>query len=140
MTKLIGREMLLAYLDDALDEAETAHVEQALRRSESLRNQLKTMMSERDRGEHSVGAIWRRARLSCPSREQLGSYLLGVLEDDAQDYIQFHLKTIGCAYCLANLADLQAQQQQDDGQVKKRRKRYYQTSAGLLQAPAKKKK
>ena len=55
-------------------------------------------------GEHSVGAIWRRQRLSCPPREQLGSYLLGVLDDDVQNYIQFHLQTIGCAFCLANLA------------------------------------
>jgi len=140
VSKLITREMLVGYLEDALDDAETAEIEQALRGSESLRNQLKQLMSERDRGEHSVGAIWRRHRLSCVPREQLGSYLLGVLDDDVQDYIQFHVKTIGCAYCLANLADLQTQQQDADGQVKKRRKRFYQTSAGLLQAPAKKKK
>lgn len=140
MSKLITRETLVGYLEDALDDAETAEIEQALRGSESLRNQLKQLMSERDRGEHSVGAIWRRHRLSCVPREQLGSYLLGVLEDDVQDYIQFHVKTIGCAYCLANLADLQTQQQDADGQVKKRRKRYYQSSAGLLQPPAKKKK
>ena len=140
MSKLVSREMLVSYLEDALDDAETAQIEQALRTSESLRNQLRALMSERDRGEHSVGAIWRRQRLSCPPREQLGSYLLGVLDEELQDYIQFHLKTIGCAYCLANLADLQTQQEDGDGQVKKRRKRYYQSSAGLLQTPEKKKK
>jgi hypothetical protein len=136
---LISREMLAGYLDDALGETEIAHVEQELRHSEPLRQQLKQIILERDRGEHSVGAIWRRNRLSCPPREQLGSYLLGVLDDDVRDYIQFHLQTIGCAYCLANLADLQTQQQDADGQVKKRRKRYYQSSAGLLQSPDKKK-
>jgi len=97
-------------------------------------------MQERDRGEHSVGAIWRRKRLSCPPREQLGSFLLGVLDDDVSDYIQFHMKTIGCAFCMANLADLQSQQQNNDDQVKKRRKRYFQSSAGLLHTPEKKKK
>jgi DNA-binding phage protein len=137
---IINREMLACYLDDALDETEIAQIEHALRDSEPLRQQLKQIIQERDRGEHSVGAIWRRQRLSCPPREQLGSYLLGVLDDDVQDYIQFHLQTIGCAYCLANLADLQTQQQDADGQVKKRRKRYYQSSAGLLQSPQKKKK
>jgi hypothetical protein len=137
---IINREMLACYLDDTLDETEIARIEQALRNSEPLRQQLKHLIQERDRGEHSVGAIWRRQRLSCPPREQLGSYLLGVLEDDVQDYIQFHLQTIGCAYCLANLADLQTQHQDADGQVKKRRKRYYQSSAGLLQSPQKKKK
>lgn len=139
MSSFIGRELLAGYLDDALAEVEIAQIEQALRDSEPLRLQLKQLMQERDRGEHSVGAIWRRQRLSCPQREQLGSYLLGVLDDDVQDYIEFHLKTIGCAYCLANLADLQTQQQDVDGQGKKRRKRYYQSSAGLLQAPDKKK-
>jgi hypothetical protein len=132
---LINRETLAGYLDDALGDADIAHVEQALRDSDVLRQQLKQILSERDRGEHSVGAIWRRKRLSCLTREQLGSFLLGVLDDDLQDYVQFHLKTIGCAYCLANYNDLQAQQAEQDGQVKKRRKRYFQTSAGLLQPP-----
>ena len=139
MSTIITRELLAGYLDDALGEAEIAQIEQELRKSEPLRNQLKQIIQERDRGEHSVGAIWRRHRLSCPPREQLGSYLLGVLDDDVQAYIQFHLKTIGCAFCLANLADLQTQQQDGDGQVKKRRKRYFQSSAGLLQPPEKKK-
>lgn len=139
MSAIITREMLAGYLDDALDEADSAKVEQELRGSEPLRQQLKAIMQERDRGEHSVGAIWRRHRLSCVPRDQLGSYLLGVLDDDVQDYVQFHLKTIGCAFCLANLADLQTQQQDGDGQVKKRRKRYFQSSAGLLQSPKKKK-
>jgi hypothetical protein len=140
MSAIITREMLASYLDDSLAEADIASIEQELRKSEPLRNQLRTMMQERDRGEHSVGAIWRRHRLSCPGREQLGSYLLGVLDEDLHDYIQFHMKTIACAYCMANLADLQLQQQNADDQVKKRRKRYFQTSAGLLQTPDKKKK
>jgi hypothetical protein len=140
VSKLITREVLVGYLEDALSDDETAQIEQELRKSESLRNQLKALMSERDRGEHSVGAIWRRHRLSCVPREQLGSYLLGVLDEGLQDYIQFHVKTIGCAYCLANLADLQSQQQDADGQTKTRRKRFYQTSAGLLQSPPAKKK
>lgn len=139
MSPVISREMLLSYLDDSLSESETAAVEQALRTSDTLRQQLKQMMSDRDRGEHSVGAIWRRQRLSCVSRDRLGNYLLGVLDDDEQDYVQFHLQTIGCAYCLANIADLQSQQKDGDAQVKSRRKRYFESSAGLLQPPAKKK-
>ena len=135
MSVIITRELLAGYLDDALSESDIAQIEQELRGSEPLRQQLKAIMQERDRGEHSVGAIWRRHRLSCPPREQLGSFLLGVLDDNVQDYVKFHLQAIGCAFCLANLADLQMQQQDADGQVKKRRKRYYQSSAGLLQPP-----
>ncbi len=69
-------------------------------------------MQERDRGEHSLGAVWRRERLTCPTREQLGSYLLQVLDEGEQDYLDFHLNVIGCPYCVANLADLQALQQE----------------------------
>ena len=126
------REQLAAYLDDALGEQETAQVEQALRASAPLRQQLGQLMQERDRGEHSVGAIWRRHRLTCLDREQLGSYLLGVLEADWQDYVEFHLQTIGCSYCLANLADLKAQQEEAVPKTKERRRRFFESSAGLL--------
>jgi hypothetical protein len=129
----ITREHLRAYLDDALTDAELARVEQELRDSDTLRSQLKSVMQERDRGEHSVGAVWRRARLSCPSREQLGSYLLQALDPDYQDYIDFHLRTIACPFCLANLADLQSRQQEAGPQAQQRRRRFFQSSAGFLQ-------
>jgi hypothetical protein len=129
----ITREQLHAYLDEALSDAETAHIEQALRDSEPLRRLLRQTMQERDRGEHSLGAIWRRDRLTCPTREQLGSYLLQVLEEAHQDYIDFHLKTIGCPYCQANLADLQAQQQEAGPKTKERRRRLVQSTASYIQ-------
>jgi hypothetical protein len=134
----INRELLSAYLDDALSESETAQIEQALRNSDTLRRTLRALIGERDRGEHSIGAIWRGQRLSCPSREQLGSYLLGVLEAGWQDYIDFHLKTIGCAFCQANLADLQALQKEPATQAHKRRQRFFESSAGYLQADPRK--
>jgi hypothetical protein len=129
----ITREVLEGYLDDALSETETARVEQALRQSEALQRHLRLVMQERDRGDHSIGAIWRRKRLTCPTREQLGSYLLQVLEPDHQDYIDFHLQTVGCSYCLANLADLQALQAEPTATVQKRRRRFFESSAGFLQ-------
>jgi len=128
----ITREQLAGYLEDALADSETALVEQALRQSEPLRRQLRVLMEEHDRGEHSIGAIWRRQRLSCPSREQLGSYLLEALDPGQQDYVDFHLKTVGCSYCLANLADLQALQQEPAKKVHARRQRFFDSSAGFL--------
>ena len=130
----ITREQLHAYLDDALSDPETARVEQALRDDESLRKLLRQAMQERDRGEHSLGAVWRRERLTCPTREQLGSYLLQVLDAGQQDYIDFHLQTIGCAYCLANLADLQTLHREPAPKVQARRRRFFESSAGLLPA------
>jgi hypothetical protein len=129
----ITREQLHAYLDDALSDAETAHIEQALRESEPLRRSLRQAMQERDRGEHSLGAVWRRERLTCPTREQLGSYLLQVLDEELQDYFDFHLNVIGCPYCVANLADLQALQQEPPPRARERRRRFFQSSAGYLQ-------
>jgi hypothetical protein len=128
----ITRETLRAFIDDALSESEMARVEQALRASDALRQQLQAVVGERDRGDHSIGAIWRRARLTCPTREQLGSYLLQVLEPSLQDYITFHLNTIGCPYCQANQTDLENRQQEAATKVQQRRRRFFTSSAGLL--------
>jgi DNA-binding phage protein len=130
----ITRELLHSYLDDALSTGEIAQIEQALRESEALRRLLRVVLQERDRGEHSIGAIWRRRRLSCPTREQLGSYLLKVLDADLQDYIAFHLDTVACPYCLANLADLQTLQREPPPKTRARRRRIFESSAGYLQA------
>jgi Putative zinc-finger len=130
--KNITREQLHAYLDDALSESELALIEQALRESEPLRQRLRQVMQERDRGDHSLGAVWRRERLTCPTREQLGSYLLQVLDDNELAYIEFHLTTIGCPFCVANLQDLQTLQKEPVPQARERRRRYFESSAGYL--------
>jgi hypothetical protein len=82
-------------------------VEKALRESESLRQRLQQIMQRRDNGEHTVGAIWRRHRISCPERDVLSSYLLKTGDPRLLDYVRFHLEVIGCPYCQANLEDLQ---------------------------------
>lgn len=128
----ITREQLDAYLDDALSDTETARIEKGLRESDPLRRALRALMQERDRGEHSLGAIWRRLRLSCPTREQLGSFLLQGLDSDWQDYIDFHLNQIGCAFCLANLADLKSLQEESAPTKAQRRRRFFESSAGYL--------
>ena len=130
----ITREILDAYLDDALDEAATAAVERALREQDDLRQQLRERICERDRGEHSVGAIWRRERLSCPGREMLGTYLLQVLDETQQEYVDFHLKVVGCAYCQANLSDLKSLQKEQEPATRARRQRFFESSAGFLKA------
>src|SRR5437879_10202206 len=128
----ITRETLQLYLEDALSDAETARIEQALRSSDTLQKLLRGLIQERDRGEHTLGAIWTRHRLSCPTREQLGSYLLQVLESSLQDYIEFHLTTVGCSFCQANLADLRTLHQEPVPKAQQRRRRYFESSAGYL--------
>ena len=129
----ISREQLHAYLDDAVTDAEMARIEKAIRESEALRHRLKQVREEQDRGEHSVGAIWRRERLSCPNREQLGGYLHDILEADLRGYVDFHLKTVCCTSCLANLDDIRERQAENEP-LKQRRKKIFNSSAGLLKA------
>lgn len=128
----ISREMLHGYLDDSLGDEEAAQVESALRGSEALRRALQAVMQERDRGEHSLGAVWRRQRLSCPNRDILGSYLLQALDEGLQDYVDFHLRTVACPFCLANLEDLKSLQIEEAPKKQARHRRFFESSAGYL--------
>ncbi len=123
---------LEAYLDEGLPEDEMARIEAAVRSDPHLGRRLSQIHARRDAGVHSLGEIWRRHRLSCPSREQLGSFLLGALAGGAAEYVQFHLKTVGCRYCQANLRDLESQQAEAAEAALERRRRYFQSSAGYL--------
>jgi hypothetical protein len=107
VTSKITEQMLWDYLDEALPQKDMILVEKALRGSESLRQQLQQIMQRRDNGEHTVGAIWRRYRISCPDRDVLSGYLLNTGDPRLLDYVRFHLEVIGCPYCQANLEDLQ---------------------------------
>jgi hypothetical protein len=129
----ITREQLHAYLDDALTDAETAQIERALRDSEPMRLRLRQAREERDRGEHSVGAIWRRYRVSCLSREELNGFIHEIHDPQLQGYIEFHLNTIHCALCLANLDDLKEKQAESIGR-KRRQRKIFDSSAGLLES------
>ncbi len=99
---------LEAFLDEALPPGAMAAIEQALRADMQLAEQLAAIHARRDAGGHSLGEIWRRHRLSCPSREQLGSFLLEALDEPAADYIRFHLEIVACRICQANLEDLRS--------------------------------
>ena len=132
MPQSIRQSDLDAYLDEALPPEEMARVEQALRGNPDLIGQLAAINARRDAGVHSLGAIWRRHRLSCPTREQLGSYLLGALPPDLYDHLKFHLEMVGCRCCQANLADLEKQQAEAPDLTETRRRKYFQSSAGYL--------
>ncbi len=129
----IDVEILRAYLGDALPPEELARVEKALRDSAELRAQLEEVRENRgDLGLHSLGAIWRRGRLSCPTRQQLGSYLLDALDPDLASYLKFHLDVIACPYCQANVADLKSKGAQVPAAIQTRHNRIIQSSRHLL--------
>ncbi|PAY20680.1 hypothetical protein CKO51_04610 [Rhodopirellula sp. SM50] len=121
---------LVAFLDEALSDERSTALEGQLREDAELRQRLIAVRGRENAGLHTLGAIWRRGRLSCPSREELGQFLLETLSDEQSDYIRFHLETAECRYCQANLADLVAAADADRHVV--RRRKYFQTSAGYL--------
>jgi len=131
---------LSAYLEEALPVEQMAEIERRLRDEPELRKRLSVVVGRQDAGLHSVGVIWRRNRLSCPSRDVLGQYLLGVLDVAAEEYIRFHLTEIGCRYCLANHDDLRASSANEHASENSkstvpqtaRQRRYFETSAGHL--------
>jgi hypothetical protein len=127
----ITDEELRAFLDEQLPAERMAFVEQSLRDSEPLRQRLALLVRDSDQGGSSVGEVWRRSRLSCPTRSQLGAYLLQALEDGPSDYITFHLQVVGCRLCNANLTDLQ-QASAAEPEKQRRRRKYFESSAGYL--------
>ena len=123
---------LEAYLDEALPPEEMARIEKAAREDASLTRSLASIHARRGEGIHTLGEIWRGRRLSCPTRHQLGTWLLGTIEEDLARYIAFHVELVGCRYCQANLADLRAQHDGVEQVVVTRRHKYFQSSAGYL--------
>ncbi|HLA83723.1 MAG TPA: hypothetical protein VJL29_02935 [Thermoguttaceae bacterium] len=123
---------LEAYLDEALPPDEMARIEHALRRHPECVEQLAAINARRDAGVHTLGEIWRRHRLSCPSRDQLGSYLLGALPDEPADHVAFHVEVMGCRWCQASLDDLRRKEAESPEIVQTRRRKYFASSAGYL--------
>ncbi len=125
---------LAAFLEEALAPARSAELEHRLRSDSTLRRRLVEIRGREQAGLHTIGAIWRRARLSCPSRTELGQFLLGTLEPEPTDYVRFHIEEVGCRYCQANLDDLRAAADAAE-QPPTRRTRFFQTSAAYLRKP-----
>jgi len=84
---------------------------------------------DEEHAEVTVARVWRGHRLTCLKRGTLGSYSLGVLDDPWKSYTQFHLDVVSCAMCLANLADLQAEEETwNEGDTE----RLFASSVGFL--------
>ena len=122
---------LAGWLNELLPAARMAEFEMQLRTDKSLQTRVAHVIRHRDQGGNSLGEIWQRCRLSCPSRTELGGYVLGTLNASAAEYIDFHVRTVGCRVCQANLHDLEEQSTNAE-QLPGRRRRFFESSAGLL--------
>ena len=130
MAAPVTDDELAAYLREQLPVGRSGEVEQALRENETLRKRFAVIAADAG-GGRSVGTIWREHRLSCPTRDELGSLLLGALDPDAERYVLFHVREVGCRFCAANLADLEEAAARSP-EIAQRRKRVFQSSAGAL--------
>lgn len=129
--QLWSDEQLRAFLDEHLIPETMARLEDQLRRDDALRGRLADLARQRDQGAHTVGDIWRRYRLSCSTRDELGKYVANQLPSEQAGYINFHLQVIGCPVCRANLNDVQSAVSTAPEQ-QQRRRRLFESSAGRL--------
>lgn len=113
---------LEAYLDEALPPDQMASIEDALRNNPEMATQLTAIHGRRDAGVHTLGEIWRRHRLTCPSREQLLLHLDQKLPESEGKYVQFHLEQVQCRLCTASFEDIRISREdiQDDENLSKR--------------------
>ncbi|MCY2973873.1 MAG: hypothetical protein NTW52_04305 [Planctomycetota bacterium] len=131
-------EELVAYLEESLPLDKAADLEKLLRNpedveSKALLDRLQQLIFSRDSGTHTIGEIWKRHRLSCPTREDLGRYILEAMSDDEAAYIKIHIEEIECEVCRSNLDDLRrSASPSDQASIKDRRSRYFQSSVGRL--------
>jgi RNA polymerase sigma factor (sigma-70 family) len=74
--------------------------------------------------------LWQDFRPSCPKRSTIGAWMLGTLEEDWRAYVDFHLNTVGCRFCRANLDDLRRQNEEKGS--KTIRNRILESTVGFL--------
>lgn len=73
---------------------------------------LSRLLSEAlDSGESDVhfdvGELWKKARVSCPSRHWLARLVAGTLAPGPAGFVRFHLDEMNCEWCQANRDDLE---------------------------------
>lgn len=76
--------------------------------------------------------VWEDLRPGCPKRSTIGSYLLGTLDAPWQEYVKTHIERLGCAFCQANLKDLEAQTAADAAPL---HRKILQSTVGFLRKP-----
>ena len=82
------RGLLRDYLADALSpEDRRGSRRPCATRPSSAAGSRTSATTASDSQLHTLGAIWHRARLTCPGRQQLGSFLLDALDPDLAGYI-----------------------------------------------------
>ena len=132
MSKEFSDAELDCYIEETLDAGRASELELQLREDEALLKRLVDINAARSAGRHTLGGIWRQNQIGVPSRDEMGSFLLGVLDDQHADYIQFRVDVLKCPFTIALKTDLENQQSESEDTSVKRRARIFESSVGLL--------
>ena len=124
---------LLGYADELLPISRASEIEGWLREDAGLRKRAARLLKDRDDGVHSFADIWRRHRVSCPSRTVLGGLLLGTLTEEIRRSIDIHVNECGCRYCRAEIEDLV--NARSDRATEARRRKFFESSLGIRSQP-----
>ena len=105
-----------------------------LKRIQGRVDELQSMQPDstpsREPEDDLLTKLWERLRPSCPKRSTVGKFVLGTLDDEWSNYIDFHLRQLGCRYCQANLDDVQ--QPLQDREQQSLCQRIMQSSVGFF--------
>lgn len=132
MSKEFSDAELDCYIEETLDAGRASELELQLRDDETLLKRLVDINARRSSGRHTMGGIWRQNQIGVPSHDEMGSFLLGVLDDQHADYIQFRVDVLKCPFTIALKTDLEIQQSESEDTSVKRRKKIFESSVGLL--------
>ena len=132
MSKEFSDAELDCYIEETLDAGRASELESQLRDDETLLKRLAEINALRSSGRHTLGGIWRQNQIGVPSHDEMGSFLLGVLDDQHAEYIQFRVDVLKCPFTIALKTDLENQQTESEDKSVKRRKKIFESSVGLL--------
>ncbi|MDV6033606.1 MAG: RNA polymerase sigma factor [Phycisphaera sp. RhM] len=79
-----------------------------------------------------LSRVWESQRPSCPKRSTLGKFTLGILPPSRAEYVDFHVRTLGCSFCRANLDELNPDTSVDDQRAT--RERLFESTIGFFSA------
>jgi RNA polymerase sigma factor (sigma-70 family) len=61
--------------------------------------------------------VWEQRRFTCPKRSTIGRFLLGTLDGEWGQYVDFHLNKLGCRFCNANVEDLRSANENEQAKI-----------------------
>ena len=128
-------DILLGFLEETLSPEQMHDIEMLIRTDVEIQKRLELLLAQTENGEHSLGTIWRNNKISCPERKELGKFLLGAISPPEKTWIEHHLNSLKCSFCIANLEDLKQHQKALTSNIQPentRASRLFESSIGMI--------